>query len=112
MNLSHQATYMTLVFKAILCLPWSESVDESVNLVSFPFGSVSFHTEKNPSKPKCSTTSQVRTFTLLIGQLGSEQERRHRKKGPEEALLAKYNILAVLFQVQPRFICQLVVSNC
>ena len=55
---------------------WSESVDEFVNLEHVPLGAVSFHTEKNPSMPKC--------IPALIGQmcLGWEQEGKYRKNSP------------------------------
>lgn len=59
-----------------------KSVDEAVNLVSF-------HEEKNPSKPTCSTTSHVRTFTSLIGQMCLETQ----EEGPEGSPLAEHNIL-------------------
>ena len=41
------------ILTPIVCLLWSESVDEFVNLEFFPLDLDSFHTEKNPSKPKC-----------------------------------------------------------
>ena len=44
--------------------------------------SVSLHTEGNLSEPKIIIKSQVRMFSLLIGQmcLGREREHKHRKK--------------------------------
>ena len=40
----------------MVCLLWSESVDEFVNLEFFPLDLDSFHTEKNSSAPKCIAT--------------------------------------------------------
>ena len=51
-------------------------------MVDFPFDSLSFHTEKNPSETKCVTTSHVRMLTSLIGQMcpRREKECKHREK--------------------------------
>ncbi len=69
------------VFTPIVCLLWSESVDEFVNLECFPLVRFLF-TQKNPSHPKCITTNHVRTFSPLIGQMcpGWEQESKYRTK--------------------------------
>ena len=85
-----------------------------VNLVRFPLGLVSFHTEKNPREPKCSSTRHRRTFTSLIGQmfLGWEHERKHRKQVLKKLHWPNTMYYVALVQIRPRFIPQLVFSNC
>lgn len=60
--------YLSVTFetlsKLIVYLLWSESVDGLINLLHFPIGSVSFHTETNPSKPK----DNVRMFNQGLHQ--------------------------------------------
>lgn len=54
------------IVKPMVYLLWSESVDELVNLLLFPFSLVSFHTEKYQANHKVSLKA-TRMFTLLIG---------------------------------------------
>ena len=55
------------VFKSMVHLLWSKSVDKSVNVLPFLLALIYFHTEKNSSEPKCIT--KARMNVRLIGQM-------------------------------------------
>lgn len=71
------------------------------------------HREKS-KRPKIITTSHMRTFTPLIGQLclGRVQERKHRKTVLKKVHWPNTTYYVEIVQVGPQLIFWLVVSNC
>lgn len=61
------------VFTSTVCFLVRVSWWDCKRGASFPFDSVCFPTEKNPSEPKCITTNQMRTFPPLVGLMCQDE---------------------------------------